>query len=133
MAVASNAVVAGAAAPRADRGSSARKPEAVAAARPAAKSAAASRGKAARQAGANAPAAQHAATAARGATPPSQQAARAADTPPAAPVSSSAQAVGMTAAEFTQWLAATRDTSRPAAGGTNLSVELPSHTRLIPH
>ncbi|MBR7982937.1 serine protease, partial [Burkholderia cenocepacia] len=89
------------------------------------------RGKAARQAGANAPAAQHAATAARGATPHSQQAARAADTLPATPVSSSAQAVGMTAAEFTQWLAATRDTSRPAAGGTDLSVELPSHTRLI--
>ncbi|MCA7921096.1 serine protease [Burkholderia cenocepacia] len=119
MAVASNAVVAEAAAPRADRGSSASKP---AAARPAAKSAAASRGKAARQAGANAPAAQHATTAAR-----------AADTLPATPVSSSAQAVGMTAAEFTQWLAATRDTSRPAAGGTDLSVELPSHTRLIPH
>ncbi|MBR7952791.1 serine protease [Burkholderia cenocepacia] len=133
MAVASNAVVAEAAAPRADRGSSARKPVAVAAARPAAKSAAASRGKATRQAGANAPAAQHAATAARGATTHSQQAARAADTPPVTPVSSSAQAVGMTAAEFTQWLAATRDTSRPAAGGTDLSVELPSHTRLIPH
>ncbi|HEP6431780.1 TPA: serine protease [Burkholderia cenocepacia] len=132
MAVASNAVVAEAAAPRADRGSSARKPVAVAAARPAAKSAGASRGNAVRQAGANASAAQRAVTAARGATPHAQPAARAADTPATAPVSSSAQAVGMTAAEFTQWLAATRDTSRSAAGGTDLSVELPSHTRLIP-
>lgn len=35
----------------------------------------------------------------------------------------STHAVGMTAAEFTQWLAATRDTSRPAAGRTDLSVE----------
>ncbi|WP_244107340.1 serine protease [Burkholderia sp. BCC0419] len=132
MAVASNAVVAEAAAPRADRGASARKPVVEAAARPAAKSAGTSRGKAAaRQAGSNAPAAQHAATAARGATPHAQPAARVADTPAAAPVSSSAQAVGMTAAEFTQWLAATRDTSRSAAGGTDLSVELPSHTRLI--
>ncbi|WP_321859773.1 serine protease [Burkholderia cenocepacia] len=133
MAVASNAVVAEAAAPRADRGASAGKPVAVAAARPAAKSAATSSGKTARQAGAAAPAAQHAATAARGATSQTQQAARAADTPTAAPVSSSAQAVGMTAAEFTQWLDATRDTSRSAAGGTDLSVELPSHTRLITH
>ncbi|WP_229653114.1 serine protease [Burkholderia cenocepacia] len=133
MAVASNAVVAEAAPARADRGSSARKPVAVATARPAAKSAAASRGKAARQAGANAPAAQHAAIAARGATPHPQQAARAAETPTTAPVSSSAQAVGMTATEFTQWFAATRDTSRSAAGGTDLSVELPSHTRLIGH
>lgn len=131
MAVASNAVVAEAAAPRADRGSSARKPVAVAAARPAAKSAGASRDNAVRQAGANASAAQRAATAARGATPHAQPAARAADTPATAPVSSSAQAVGMTAAEFTQWLAATRDTSRSAAGGTDLSVALPSHTRLI--
>lgn len=128
MAVASNAVVAEAAAPRADRGSLARKPVAVAA-RPAAKSAGVSRGKAVRQPGANASAAQHATIAARGAQP----AARAADTPTAAPVSSSAQAVGMTAAEFTQWLAAMRDTPRPAAGGTDLSVELPSHTRLIEH
>ncbi|ESS37921.1 Flagellar hook-length control protein FliK [Burkholderia cenocepacia KC-01] len=39
----------------------------------------------------------------------------------------------MTATEFTQWLSATRDTSRSAAGGTDLSVELPSHTRLIGH
>ncbi|EPS1223210.1 serine protease [Burkholderia cenocepacia] len=131
MAVASNAVVAEAAAPRADRGSSARKPVAVAA-RPAAKSAGASRGNAVRQAGANASAAQRAVTAARGATPHAQPAARAADTPATAPVSSSAQAVGMTAAEFTQWLAATRDTSRSAVGGTDLSVALPSHTRLIP-
>lgn len=131
MAVASNAVVAEAAAPRADRGSSARKPVAVAA-RPVAKSAGVSRGNAVRQAGANASAAQRAVTAARGATPHAQPAARAADTPATAPVSSSAQAVGMTAAEFTQWLAATRDTSRSAAGGTDLSVELPSHTRLIP-
>ncbi|WP_254616812.1 serine protease [Burkholderia metallica] len=131
MAVASNAVVAEAAAPRVDRRSSARKPVA-AAARPAAKSAGASRGNAVRQAGANASAAQRAVTAARGATPHAQPAARAADTPATAPVSSSAQVVGMTAAEFTQWLAATRDTSRSAAGGTDLSVELPSHTRLIP-
>ncbi|WP_249179362.1 serine protease [Burkholderia cenocepacia] len=131
MAVASNAVVAEAAAPRADRVSSARKPVAVAA-RPAAKSAGVSRGNAVRQAGANASAAQRAVTAARGATPHAQPAARAADTPATAPVSSSAQAVGMTAAEFTQWLAATRDTSRSAVGGTDLSVALPSHTRLIP-
>ncbi|HHT8835519.1 TPA: serine protease [Burkholderia cenocepacia] len=133
MAVASNAVVAEAAPARADRGSSAGKPVAGTAARPAAKSAGASRGKAARQAAANASVAQHAAIAARGATPRAQPAARAADTPTTAPVSSSAQAVGMTATEFTQWLAATRDTSRSAAGGTDLSVELPSHTRLIGH
>ncbi|MDN7623098.1 serine protease [Burkholderia cenocepacia] len=133
MAVASNAVVAEAAPARADRASSASKPVAAPAARPAAKSAGASRGKAARQAEANAPAAKHAAIAARGATPRAQPAARAADTPTTAPVSSSAQAVGMTATEFTQWLAATRDTSRSAAGGTDLSVELPSHTRLIGH
>ncbi|HGF4018085.1 serine protease [Burkholderia cenocepacia] len=133
MAVASNAVVAEAAPARADRASSARKPVAAPAARPAAKSAGASRGKTARQAEANAPAAKHAAIAARGATPRAQPAARAADTPTTAPVSSSAQAVGMTATEFTQWLAATRDTSRSAAGGTDLSVELPSHTRLIGH
>ncbi|MBP0607559.1 MULTISPECIES: serine protease [Burkholderia] len=133
MAVASNAVVAEAAAPRADRGSSAGEPVAVAAARPAAKSAGASRGKAARQAGVNAPAAQHAVTAARGATPHAQPMTGATDTPSAAPVSNSAEAVGMTAAEFAQWLGATRDTSRPAAGGTDLSVELPSHTRLIGH
>ncbi|MCW5154993.1 serine protease [Burkholderia cenocepacia] len=133
MAVASNAVVAEAAPARADRASSARKPVAAPAARRAAKSAGASRGKTARQAEANAPAAKHAAIAARGATPRAQPAARAADTPTTAPVSSSAQAVGMTATEFTQWLAATRDTSRSAAGGTDLSVELPSHTRLIGH
>jgi hypothetical protein len=133
MAVASDAVVAEAAAPRADRGSSTRKPVEVAAARPAAKTAGVSRGNAARQAGANTVAPRHAVTAARGATPHAQPAAGATDRAPAAPVSSSAQAVGMTAAEFTQWLAATRDTSRPAAGGTDLSVELPSHTRLIPH
>ncbi|WP_175792775.1 serine protease [Burkholderia ambifaria] len=49
-----------------------------------------------------------------------------------------AEAVGMTAAEFTHWLAATRDTARPAAspsktdaGGTDLTVDLPSHTRLV--
>ncbi|WP_256976369.1 serine protease [Burkholderia sp. AU28863] len=131
MAVASNAVVAEAAVPRADRGSSSRKPVAVAAARPAAKSAGAPRGKAARQAGANAPAVQHAAIAARGAMPHAQPAARATDTSAATPVSSSAQAVGMTAAEFTQWLAATRDTSRPATAGADLTVELPSHTRLV--
>ncbi|HEF5874868.1 TPA: serine protease [Burkholderia cenocepacia] len=132
MAVASNAVVAEAAAPRADRGSSASKPVAVAERSAATKSAAAPRGKAARQAGANAPAAQHATNAARGATPhAAQQMTRATDVPPPAPISSSAQAVGMTAAEFTQWLAATRDTSRPTAGGTDLAVELPSHTRLI--
>ncbi|KVF58536.1 serine protease [Burkholderia sp. 9779_493] len=133
VAVASNAVVAEAAPARADRASSASKPVAALAARPAAKSAGASRGKAARQAAANASVAQHAAIAARGATPRAQPAARAADTPTTAPVSSSAQAVGMTATEFTQWLAATRDTSRSAAGGTDLSVELPSHTRLIGH
>ncbi|MDR8074083.1 serine protease [Burkholderia cenocepacia] len=133
MAVASNAVVAEAAPARADRASSASKPVAAPAARPAAKSAGASRGKAARQAAANASVAQHAAIAARGATPRAQPATRAADTPTTAPVSSSAQAVGMTATEFTQWLAATRDTSRSAAGGTDLSVELPSHTRLIGH
>ncbi|MCM3755100.1 hypothetical protein M3665_24580, partial [Bacillus licheniformis] len=59
------------------------------------------------------------------------RAARAADTPATTPESNSAQAVGMTAAEFTQWLAATRDTSRSAVGGTDLSVGLPNHTRLI--
>ncbi|WP_179250097.1 MULTISPECIES: hypothetical protein [Burkholderia] len=44
----------------------------------------------------------------------------------------------MTAAEFTHWLAATRDTARPAApssktdaGGTDLTVDLPNHTRLV--
>ncbi|HHT8996105.1 TPA: serine protease [Burkholderia cenocepacia] len=132
MAVASDAIVAEAAAPRVDRGSSARKPLPISAARPAAKSAGASRGNAVRQAGANASAAQRAVTAARGATPHAQPAARAADTPATTPESSSARAVGMTAAEFTQWLAATRDTSRSAVGGTDLSVELPSHTRLIP-
>ncbi|WP_257127338.1 serine protease [Burkholderia sp. ABCPW 11] len=125
MAVASNAIVAEAAAPRVERGSSARDPVAETA-RPAAKSIATSRGKAARRALADASVAQRASTA----TPHAQPAARAADTPPAAPVSSSAQAVGMTAAEFAQWLAATRDTSRSVAGGPDLSVELPSHTRL---
>ncbi|WP_257128210.1 serine protease [Burkholderia sp. MSMB1072] len=129
MAVASNAVVAEAAAPRVERGSSARKPV-EAAVRLAAKSAATSRGNAERHVVADAPAAQRASTAARGATPHAQPAARAADTPPAASVSNSARAVGMTAAEFAQWLAATRDTSRPIAGGTDISVELPSHTRL---
>lgn len=55
-----------------------------------------------------------------------------------APSPGSAEAVGMTAAEFTHWLAATRDTARPAAsstktdaGSTNLTVDLPSHTRLV--
>ncbi|QTO21722.1 serine protease [Burkholderia seminalis] len=121
MVIASDAVVAEAAAPVAERASPAsRKPVAVAA-RAAAKPAATSRGKKARDAAPNA------AVASREATLQAQPVARTAD----APVSSSAQAVGMTAAEFTQWLAVTRDTSRPAAGGTDLSVDLPSHTRLI--
>lgn len=121
MVIASDAVVAEAAAPVAERASPAsRKPVAVAA-RAAAKPAATLRGKKARDAAPNA------ATASREATLQAQPVARTAD----APVSSSAQAVGMTAAEFTQWLAVTRDTSRPAAGGADLSVDLPSHTRLI--
>ncbi|WP_258181084.1 serine protease [Burkholderia multivorans] len=131
MALASNAVVAEAAASRADRGSPAHKPVAAAATRPAAKTAGASRGKMVRRVEANARAVQHAAIAPRGATQHAQQGTPAADTPTAAPVSSSAQAVGMSAAEFTQWLAATRDTSRSAVGSTELTVELPSHTRLI--
>lgn len=127
MVIASDAVVAEAAAPLAERASPAsRKPVAVAiAARAAAKPAATLRGKKARDAAPNA------ATASREATLQAQPAARVADAPAVAPVSNSAQAVGMTAAEFTQWLAVTRNTSRPAAGGTDLSVDLPSHTRLI--
>ncbi|WP_233622808.1 serine protease [Burkholderia seminalis] len=125
MVIASDAVVAEAAAPLAERASPAsRKPVAVAA-RAAAKSAATLRGKKARDAAPNA------AVASREATLQAQPAARVADAPAVAPVSNSAQAVGMTAAEFTQWLAVTRDTSRPAAGGADLSVDLPSHTRLI--
>ncbi|MBJ9963444.1 serine protease [Burkholderia seminalis] len=125
MVIASDAVVAEAAAPLAARASPAsRKPVAVAA-RAAAKPAATLRGKKARNVAPNA------ATASREATLHAQPAARVAAPPAVAPVSSSAQAVGMTAAEFTQWLAVTRDTSRPAAGGTDLSVDLPSHTRLI--
>ncbi|MDR0241000.1 MAG: serine protease [Burkholderia sp.] len=131
MVIASDAVVAEVAAPRAERASSASKKPVAVAARSAAKPAATLRGKKALDVASNAHAAPNAATASRGATTHAQQAARVAEAPAVTPASSSAQAVGMTAAEFTQWLAATRDTSRPAAGGTDLSVDLPSHTRLI--
>jgi len=60
-----------------------------------------------------------------------QSATHATDVPPAALVSSSRQAVGMTPAELTQWLAATRDTSRPTPAGTELTAELPSHSQPI--
>jgi hypothetical protein len=49
----------------------------------------------------------------------------------AASTSGSAAAVGMTAAEFTHWLAATREAAQPVAGGTDLTVDLPGHPRLI--
>lgn len=64
---------------------------------------------------------------------PQAVAARANDTPVTAPAPSAAEAVGMTAAEFTHWLAATRETplSDAGAGRTDLTVTLPSHTRLI--
>ncbi|WP_260435453.1 hypothetical protein [Burkholderia cepacia] len=62
--------------------------------------------------------------------------------PPTAPVAvttaTAAEAVGMTAAEFTHWLAATREIPRPAAesmqpdtSGTDLTVTLPGHPRLL--
>ncbi|MBN3830470.1 serine protease [Burkholderia sp. Ac-20344] len=58
--------------------------------------------------------------------------------PATVPAPGAAEAVGMTAAEFTHWLAATRDTARPAAplpktdaGGADLTVDLPTHTRLV--
>ncbi|WP_254597689.1 serine protease [Burkholderia lata] len=137
MVVASDAVVAEVAAPApaptpaplAGRASLAGKPVAMAS-RAAAKPAAASRGKTARGTAPSARAVQNGAVAAHGAVAHAQQAAMAADVPKAAPASSAAQAVGMTAAEFTHWLAATRDTARPAAGGTDLTVNLPGHTRL---
>ncbi|VWB12967.1 serine protease [Burkholderia lata] len=133
MVVASDAVVAEVAAPApaplAGRASSAGKPVAVKS-RAAAQPAVASRGKTARGTPASARAGQNGAVAAHGAVAHARQAATAADAPPAAPASSSAQAVGMTASEFTQWLAATRDTARPAAGSTDLTVNLPGHTRL---
>ncbi|KAG8150889.1 serine protease [Burkholderia catarinensis] len=122
--VETNVVPADSAAPRARRASSANKPAAAMATRSAVKPAGAPHDKAAH-------AAPSVAAAASGATK-QVQTARAAEAPPAA-----AQAVGMTAAEFTHWLAATRETARPAAaparsdaGGTDLSVDLPSHTRL---
>ncbi|RQU87664.1 serine protease [Burkholderia cenocepacia] len=130
MAIASDVVVAEAAVPDARRASSTgRKPVAIAARSAAAKPAATSRGK---QALTGASTAQ-AATTSRGAATHAPRATPAAVEPADARTSSSAQAVGMTAAEFTQWLAATRDTSRPAAAATDLTVELPSHTRLIGH
>ncbi|MCA8252665.1 serine protease [Burkholderia sp. AU31624] len=49
----------------------------------------------------------------------------------AASTSGSAAAVGMTAAEFTHWLAATREVAQPVAGATDLTVDLPGHPRLI--
>ncbi|MCO1394415.1 serine protease [Burkholderia cenocepacia] len=130
MAIASDAVVAEAAVPDARPASSAgRKPAASAARSAAAKPAATSRGK--QRVNEASPA--QAATTSRGAATHAPRAAHAAIEPAAAPASSSADAVGMTAAEFAQWLAATRDTSRPAAVATDLTVELPSHTRLIGH
>ncbi len=62
--------------------------------------------------------------------------------PPTAPVAvttaTAAEAVGMTAAEFTHWLAATREIPRPAAesmqpdtSGADLTVTLPGHPRLL--
>ncbi|AOL05821.1 serine protease [Burkholderia contaminans] len=139
--VASDAVVAEVAAaepvPLAGRASSAGKPVAVKS-RAAAQPAVALRGKTARGTPPSARAGQNGAVAAHGAVAHEQHAATAADALPAAPASSAAQAVGMTAAEFTHWLAATRDTARPAAsstktdaGGTDLTVDLPSHTRLV--
>ncbi|WP_244115189.1 serine protease [Burkholderia contaminans] len=141
MVVASDAVVAEVAAaepvPLAGRASSAGKPVAVKS-RAAAQPAVALRGKTARGTPPSARAGQNGAVAAHGAVAHEQHAATAADALPAAPASSAAQAVGMTAAEFTHWLAATRDTARPAAsstktdaGGTDLTVDLPSHTRLV--
>ncbi|MCI3967981.1 MULTISPECIES: serine protease [Burkholderia] len=133
MVVASDAVVAEVAAPApaalAGRASSAGKPVAVKS-RATAQPAVALRGKTARGMPQSARGGQNGAVAAHGAAAHAQQAATAADVSPAAPASSAAQAVGMTAAEFTQWLAATRDTARPAAGGMDLTVNLPGHTRL---
>ncbi|WP_249202678.1 MULTISPECIES: serine protease [Burkholderia cepacia complex] len=129
MAIASDAVVVEAAVPDAWRAlSTGRKPVAIAA-RSAAKPAATSRGKQALDGALTA----HAAATSRGAATHAPQATHAAVEPADAPTSSSAEAVGMTAAEFTQWLAATLDTSRPAAVATDLTVQLPSHTRLIRH
>ncbi|WP_244110666.1 serine protease [Burkholderia cenocepacia] len=123
MAIASDAVVAQAAAPDAEPASPVTPKPAAAAARSAAKPAAMSRGKKAPDA--------PAAPASRGAATHAQRAAHAASEPAGTPASSSAEAVGMTAAEFAQWLATTRDASRPAAVDTDLTVALPSHTRLI--
>jgi hypothetical protein len=141
MVVASDAVVAEVAAPEpvqlAGRASSGRKPVAVKS-RAAAQPAVALRGKTTNGTAPNARAVPNGAVAAHGAVAHAQHAATAADGPSAAPASSAAQAVGMTAAEFTHWLAATRDTARPVAsstktdaGGTDLTVDLPSHTRLV--
>ncbi|MBY8605948.1 hypothetical protein K7N18_14005 [Burkholderia arboris] len=127
MVIASDAVVAEVAAPHAGRPSSASRKSIAIAARSTAKTAAASRGKKAPDVVLNA----YAATASRGAATHAQQAARAAEAPADAPTSGSTQVVGMTAAEFTQWLVATRDTSRPVAGSSDLTVDLPSHTRLL--
>ncbi|KVC27001.1 hypothetical protein WS58_00885 [Burkholderia pseudomultivorans] len=72
------------------------------------------------------------------AMPPRGRDTQAAAAEAAASTPTAAEAVGMTAAEFTHWLAATRETARPAAvstpsgtRGTDLTVNLPSHTRLI--
>ncbi|WP_230943324.1 serine protease [Burkholderia cepacia] len=65
------------------------------------------------------------------APPKAAAAASVVDAPAAAPAPSAAQAVGMTAAEFTHWLAATREASSNAgAGSADLTVDLPGHTRL---
>jgi len=129
MAIASDAVVAQAAAPDAEPASPVTTKPVAAAARSAAKPAAMSRGKKMLTAASNAQSAPASRGAATHAHRPAQVTAERAD----APASSSAQAVGMTAAEFAQWLATTRDASRPAAGDTDLTVALPSHTRLIGH
>ncbi|MBV8167116.1 MAG: peptidase M29 [Alphaproteobacteria bacterium] len=134
MVVASDAVVAEVAAAEpvqlAGRASSGRKPVAVKS-RAAAQPAAALRGQTTNGTAPNARAVPNGAVAAHGAVAHAQHAATAADAPSAAPASSAAQAVGMTAAEFTHWLAATRDTARPVAsstktdaGGTDLTVDL---------
>jgi len=127
MAIASDAVVAQAAAPDAEPASPVTAKPVAAAARSAAKPAAMSRGKKAPDAASNV----QAAPPSRGAATHAQRAAHAAGEPAGTPAPSSAEAVGMTAAEFAQWLATTRDASRPAAGDTDLTVALPSHTRLI--
>lgn len=58
--------------------------------------------------------------------------------PATATTATAAEAVGMTAAEFTHWLAATRETARPATvsvqpdtSGADLTVNLPRHPRLL--